>query len=252
MSTMNKSLTILLVLVLVFLNFSISRAMQSNETVETLSQELDMLKEIETDIKGYTSELKRMNLEIRTLQIDVKNRKRENEMYLSLVDKVRSGEWTEEQLQKVFTIEEETPLDLQAATALVEHAVNFDLNPSLLLGIMELESNFDPYSVGTHQDRGLMQIIPSTEKWLANDFGEKIGVDYDPEQIFDPYYNIGLAAVYIDFLRDAYGNNYNRILSEYNRGPYNLKAYYAKHRTYETSYSRVILKKEKKYLAFNE
>jgi soluble lytic murein transglycosylase-like protein len=154
--------------------------------------------------------------------------------------------------QKAQAIADHTPLDFETAVILVEYAEAFELNPSLILAIIETESNFNQWEVGTSQDRGLMQIIPSTERWLAKDMGGSIGLKYDPERIFDPEYNIGLAATYLAFLRDSYGDNYNRILSEYNRGPYNLKRYFERNGTYATSYSKKILSREVKYLAFNE
>lgn len=117
--------------------------------------------------------------------------------------------------------------------------------------MIDLESNFGQYEVGGADDRGYMQIIPSTEKWLAKEFGEKIGVEFNPEQIFEPTYNIGLGAAYLSLLKGVYGENYNRILSEYNRGPYNLKRYYEANNTYVTTYSKVVLSREKKYLTFN-
>jgi len=154
-------------------------------------------------------------------------------------------------LKKAKNISDETPLDFKSSVVLVSYADRFDLKPSLLLSMIELESNFNQWEVGTSQDRGLMQIIPSTEKWLAEDFGDKIGVKYDPSKIFEPDYNIGLAATYLNIIQKAHGNDYNKILSEYNRGPYGLARYYEKNKTYETAYSRVILSKEKKYLAYN-
>ncbi len=148
-------------------------------------------------------------------------------------------------------IMEVTTLPEEAALSLVKYSEDLDIRISLLLALMELESDFNKYEVGTHEDRGYMQIIPGTEKWLAEEYGDTIGVEYDPERIFEEDYNIGLSAVYINMLHKAYGDNYNRILSEYNRGPYNLKAYYEKYGTYSTSYSRKVLSLEKKYKPLN-
>lgn len=159
--------------------------------------------------------------------------------------------YTDEDLQKAKDISLGTPLDFKTSLILVDYSNRYDLKLSLLLGIMELESNFNQYEVGTSQDRGYMQIIPSTEKWLAKAFSDELGFEYDPERIYEPEYNIGLAAVYLNTLKTAYGENYDRILSEYNRGPYNLQKYYEKYATYETSYSRVVLSKANKYLAYN-
>lgn len=149
-------------------------------------------------------------------------------------------------------IESNTPLDFETACIIISYARKFDIKPSLILAMIDLESNFNQYSVGTHEDRGYLQIIPPTEKWLVEEFGEELNLEYNPERIFEPEYNIGLGTAYISLLSSAYGDNINRILSEYNRGPYNLKKFYEKHRTYETSYSRSILKREKKYEHFNK
>lgn len=145
-----------------------------------------------------------------------------------------------------------TPLDYESALILVNYADKYDLNPSLILSVIEVESNFNQWEVGSSRDRGYMQIIPATEKWLASDFGKELGLKYNPDRIFDPEYNIGLAAAYLNLLQTNYGDDYNRILSEYNRGPGNLKKYYQKNGTYSTSYSRKVLSAEKDYLAFNK
>lgn len=154
-------------------------------------------------------------------------------------------------ITKAKEIVAETPLDFEAAYAVAKYSAALDLNVSLILSVMDLESNFGQFEVGTSDDRGYMQIIPSTEEWLANTYGENYGLTYDPSRIFEPEYNIGLAAIYLSLLQNAYGNDYDRILSEYNRGPYNLKEYYLENQTYVTTYSRVVLGKEQKYLALN-
>ncbi len=148
-------------------------------------------------------------------------------------------------------IMQKAPIDYKTAEIILDYSKQFDLKPSIILSVIELESEFNQYDVGKDQDRGYMQIIPNTEKWLAEEFGDEIGVVYNPNRIFEPEYNIGIGVAYLSFLHDAYGEDYNRILSEYNRGPYNLKKYYSKYKTYETTYSRVVLSKENKYLACN-
>ncbi len=155
------------------------------------------------------------------------------------------------QLEKANQISDNTPLDLASATDLVKYADQYDIPYSLVLSIIDIESGFDQNLVGRDQDRGYMQIIPSTEKWLANEYGKELGLTYDPDRIFEPEYNLALGIKYLDILMNAYGANYDRILSEYNRGPYNLQKYFALNKTYSTSYSRSVLGKESKYVAFN-
>ncbi|MBM7561234.1 lytic transglycosylase domain-containing protein [Fusibacter tunisiensis] len=156
------------------------------------------------------------------------------------------------QLENVKAISEQTPLDYEGALSLVKYADRFDIPYSLVLSIIDLESNFDREIVGADQDRGYMQIIPGTEKWLATEFGEELGLEYDPSRIFESEYNLALGIKYLDLLMDSYGSNYERILSEYNRGPTNLAKYYEAYKTYSTSYSRTVLSREKKYVALND
>ncbi len=153
----------------------------------------------------------------------------------------------EEQLKKVFVITQNTPLDIHTASIIVNYSEKLDVPISLIMALIELESQFVKYEVGGAEDRGYCQIIPGTEKWLADTYGHILGLEYNPERIFEPEYNIGLGALYLYHLKNAYKDDYHRILSEYNRGPYNLKAYYNKTNTYVTTYSNVVLKKEVKY-----
>ncbi len=155
-------------------------------------------------------------------------------------------------LENVARISEETPLDYEDALILVKYADQYELPYSLVLSIIDLESNFQKNLVGTSDDRGLMQIIPASERWLATQFGEELGLTYDPNRIFETEYNLALGIKYLDMLRDRYGDDYDRILSEYNRGPGNLARYYAAYNTYSTSYSRTVLSKQEKYLALND
>jgi len=211
-------------------NEAVTLAIKSDKfemEIESMNQEMDRLKNELEDKEALEAKVKRI------------------EEFIDL------DAYTDEDLQKAKDISQSTPLDFQTALILVDYSNKYELKLSLLLGLMELESNFNQYEVGTSLDRGYMQIIPSTEKWLAKAFSEELGFEYDPERIFEPEYNIGLSVVYLNTLRTAYGDNYDRILSEYNRGPYNLKRYYEKHATYETTYSRVVLSRANKYLAYN-
>ncbi len=207
------------------------------------------LLQLEYQSQQYIDTIESLNMKVSQMETEINEKKileekiKDIEQYINLDDT--------DSVAKADEIAEGTPLDFETACVVVQYAEQFDLNPSLILAVIDLESNFKQFEVGGADDRGYMQIIPSTEKWLAGEFGEKIGVAYDPEQIFEPTYNIGLGAAYLSLLKNVYGEDYNRILSEYNRGPYNLKRYYEANNTYVTTYSKVVLSREKKYLAFN-
>ncbi|GEM_PF-798031 len=154
-------------------------------------------------------------------------------------------------LDRIMYLADQTPLNIQESAILLGYCDKMKMKPSIVLGLIETESNFNKYSVGTSKDRGYMQIIPGTEKWLAHRYGYRLHVYYDSSKIYEPEYNFALGIIYLNHLKRVYGEDYHKILSEYNRGPYNLKKYYNKHKTYQTSYSKLVLKKSKKYIAFN-
>lgn len=220
-----------------------------------------------------SSEIKELKEESRALASNVRQLERENEhlsiqlteandVILAQKDVVSQYNQLSEffnldavdmgRLENVKKISDATPLSYEDAMVLVKYADLYDLPYSLVLSLIELESNFQGNLVGSSQDRGYMQIIPASERYLATAFGEELGLQYNPERIFEAEYNLALGIKYLDMLRDRYGDDYERILSEYNRGPSNLARYYAAYNTYSTSYSRKVLSKEKKYLALND
>ena len=154
-------------------------------------------------------------------------------------------------LERITDLADRTPLNLQESAILLGYCDKLKMEPSVILGLIETESNFNKFAVGTSKDRGYMQIIPDTEKWLAYRYGYRLDVRYDSSKIFEPEYNFALGIIYLNHLKRVYGDDYHKILSEYNRGPYNLKMYYNKHKTYQTSYSKLVLKKSEKYRTFD-
>jgi soluble lytic murein transglycosylase-like protein len=250
MSNNKKVLISLFLVIILVMSAAVITINNKNQKIDALERALEQKEEkvnvIEDDLETKISILSK------TVDSLEKKKDQAEEKLNKVLTNLKIENLDYEDLEKIGDISENTPLDLKTSAVLVNVANKYDLKPSLILSIMELESNFDQFVVGRDQDRGYMQIIPATEKWLANEFAEKHNLEYNPEKIFEPDYNIELAATYLRLLKDSYGNDYNRILSEYNRGPYNLAKYYEEHKTYSTSYSRVILNQEKKYLAFND
>ena len=147
---------------------------------------------------------------------------------------------------RLMQIVEATPLDKETAGIILEYADRFDLRVAFILGVIDLESNFNQYLVGTSQDRGYMQIIPGTEKWLAEAYGEELGLTYNTSRIFDENYNLPLGMKYFSVLKESYGDE-TKMLTAYNRGDYGMEKWYEAKGTYETTYSRVVLKRAAKY-----
>jgi len=95
----------------------------------------------------------------------------------------------------------------------------YNLDWRLLAQLAYQESRLTPLAVGKKNEKGLMQIMPATwEEWAA-----KVGVS-DP---FDPYSNVLVAAAYLAFLREYFGEKGypedHWMLVAYNWGPDNLR-----------------------------
>jgi soluble lytic murein transglycosylase-like protein len=80
------------------------------------------------------------------------------------------------------------------------------LDPRLVLGVIQVESNFDPRARSRSGARGLMQLMPGT----ASRFG-----DLDPT---DPRQNIEAGSRYLRYLLDLFGGDVDRALAGYNAG----------------------------------
>ncbi|MCK8059427.1 MULTISPECIES: lytic transglycosylase domain-containing protein [unclassified Fusibacter] len=243
---------ILLIVIIVMLLFAIGASYQTitkdqnilnTVDVEHGQRETELLNQI-NDQEERIIKLRKQNLELSKKVTDTKEKE---VMFDAMHRFLEIINYSEEEVKRAYQVFEETPLDFESSLYLIKYTDLYDIDPSLVLSIIEIESNFDAEAVGGAADRGLMQIIPATEKWLAEEFGNEIGITYDPDLIFEPEYNLGLALSYIHLLKNAYGENYHRILSEYNRGPYNLAKYFEANHTYQTTYSRAILSRVDKY-----
>ncbi|RKD32561.1 lytic transglycosylase domain-containing protein [Thermohalobacter berrensis] len=98
-----------------------------------------------------------------------------------------------------------------------------DLNIFVVLGLMKVESNFNKYCVGSLGERGLGQLMENTAKPLAYN----LGIEYDPDKLFEPKYNILLFTTQLKYLKKLFDNDMHKVLTAYNRGQYGLKRYMA-------------------------
>jgi membrane-bound lytic murein transglycosylase F len=123
------------------------------------------------------------------------------------------------QTEQVAILVEVAPVEITYEEMFREIAPRYELNWRVLAGLAYQESRFNPLAVGKNNDAGLMQIIPATwDEWAPT-----VGVS-DP---FDPYSNVLVAAAYLAFLRDYFGEmgypEAHWMLVAYNWGPYNLR-----------------------------
>jgi len=102
----------------------------------------------------------------------------------------------------------------------------------LILAIIKTESQFDIRARSNKGARGLMQVLPSTAKWLS----PKMGLEYaGRDALYDPEYNVKLGTHYLNMLHRQFGNMDKAIVA-YNRGPSGLTRYLRQGRKFPPEY----------------
>lgn len=105
------------------------------------------------------------------------------------------------------------------ATTLVQEAEAVGLEPTLVLGLIEVESEFKGQAVSSAGARGLMQLMPGTAEFLA----EMEGFRLTAEEIYrDPEIQVLLGIRYLGKLQKRFGS-LERALMAYNAGPERLQ-----------------------------
>lgn len=84
-----------------------------------------------------------------------------------------------------------------------------------VLAITRQESGFDPSVRSPANARGMMQLIPSTARAVAN----RLGIGYSESQLYQPDYNMTLGAYHLGELVSRMGGSYILASAGYNAGP---------------------------------
>jgi len=83
-----------------------------------------------------------------------------------------------------------------------------------LQAIMRTESGFDPRALSTANARGLLQMIPR----VANEAASALNINFDEARLFEPDYNISLAAWTIGRLYERLAGRWPLVAGAYNGG----------------------------------
>ncbi len=98
---------------------------------------------------------------------------------------------------------------------IVTYAKQNGLDPLFVASIIKNESRFNPDAVSRKGAIGLMQIMPETGRWVANQMGFR---GYDPEILRDPATNIMMGSWYLGELKKEFGGKVVLVVAAYNCG----------------------------------
>lgn len=105
--------------------------------------------------------------------------------------------------------------DVPYSSLIQKKAKEYDLSPYLVAAVIKQESYFDPKAVSRVGASGLMQVMPETGEYIA----EKRGLDFHPDDLFNPKINVDFGCWYLANLRDRFDSEWRTVLSAYNAGP---------------------------------
>jgi hypothetical protein len=90
---------------------------------------------------------------------------------------------------------------------------------ALLHAVIKKESNFKISASSNVGAKGMMQVMPSTARFICS----KFNIKYSYTKLkHDPEYNIKLGTIYLKYLLDKYNGSYVRTLAAYNAGHGNV------------------------------
>ena len=93
-----------------------------------------------------------------------------------------------------------------------------NLDPLLIFSLIRQESLFEGFATSYAAAQGLMQIIPDTGEWIAQQLAWP---DYQNSDVYRPYINVLFGTFYLRYVLDQVDNLPHVALAGYNGGPGN-------------------------------
>jgi len=110
-----------------------------------------------------------------------------------------------------------------------KYSKQYNVSPSLVLGVIRTESSFNPHAVSGAPAYGLMQLVPTSGGREAYRRARNQDIAPSKDYLFDPENNIELGAAYLSVLTfdqlDGVADRVSRdycVISAYNTGPSNV------------------------------
>jgi soluble lytic murein transglycosylase len=90
------------------------------------------------------------------------------------------------------------------------------VDPYLVAAVMREESSYNPRAVSVTGALGLMQIMPSTGRFVARELGR---ADFEPRELLNPETNIRMGSWYLGYLAKKFDQDMVLTIAGYNAGP---------------------------------
>ena len=98
---------------------------------------------------------------------------------------------------------------------LAASAIENGLDPTFVAAVVRCESRFKASAVSSRGAIGLMQIVPETGAWIAQQLGVQ---DFEVDSLYDPALNLQFGSWYLRYLLDRYEDKSDALMA-YNAGP---------------------------------
>lgn len=118
------------------------------------------------------------------------------------------------------------------------------VDPLLILAVIDKESDCIVNAKGSALEVGLMQVLPSTGKWIS----KKMGIEYAE----DIETNILLGVIYLSDIYNRYNNDCHSALTGYNKGENGMKKHKATNGTAKSKYSSDVMRRYNAILKVHE
>ncbi len=126
---------------------------------------------------------------------------------------------------------------VELTQTLLKVSFEYGYDPVFLLAVIKTESKFNPNTIGSAGEIGLMQIKPATAEWICN----KRKIPWlGAEKMKNPNYNLIVGAHYFHYLKVALDSESLRYVNAYNMGINNLQRLPASAHKKLPYFSRVI------------
>lgn len=139
--------------------------------------------------------------------------KKTNEILKELTSDVyKENEFISKNYERVYKSTNDELLSIRILKAVYRISEKYQINPYLILAVIQVESGFKPDAVSSKEAIGLMQILPSTGFLVANLLGR---ADYD---LFNVEDNIEIGVAYLKVLLKYTNGDVKKALQFYNAG----------------------------------